>query len=116
MIKGYEEIASFGKANVEALVQSSTLALKGAEELTKVFAALGNQNVERASAAVKALAGVRSPADLIQLQSQLTREGTDSLVSDSRKIAEIVNTIVTSALEPLQARFKAASDLYKVAA
>lgn len=116
MIKGFEEIVSFGKGNVEALVQSGTLAAKGTEELAKALAALGNQNVERAGAAAKALAGVKSPAELVQLQAQISRESVDSIVSDSRKIAEIVNTIVSSALEPIQARFQAASELYKAAA
>lgn len=116
MIKGYEEIVSFGKGNIEALVQSGTLAAKGTEELVKAFAALGSQSLDRATAVTQALAVAKGPAELMQLQTQLVREGADTWVNESRKLAEIFGTVVTSALEPLQARVKAASDLYGRAA
>ncbi len=112
----YEDLFSFGKENVEALVQSSTLAAKGFEELVKAYAAYTGQTIDKANATVKALATAKSPTEFVQLQAQLTKENTESLLAEPKKLAEIVNTIVTSSLEPIQARFKVAADLYKVAA
>lgn len=116
MITTYEDIISFGKQNVEAVVQSGTLAAKGFEELSKVLAAYNGHSIERAATAARALAAAKSPAEFLQLQAQLTREGTESLIAETRKIAEIFTTVMTSALEPLQARVSATTDLYKVAA
>ena len=112
----YEDFLSFGKDNVEALVQSSTLAAKGFEELVKAYAAYTGQTIDKANATVKALSSAKSPTEFIQLQAQLTKENAESLLADSKKLAEIVNTIVTSSLAPIQTRIKAAADLYKVAA
>lgn len=112
----YEEIFAFGKENVEALVQSSTLAAKGFEELSKAYAAYAGQNVDKVNAAVKALASAKTPVEFVQLQAQLSKENTESLLAETRKLAEIVNAIVASSLEPIQSRFKVAANLYKVAA
>ncbi len=116
MIKTYEELLSFSKENIEALVQSGTLAAKGYEELVKAYADYSGRNLDKATAAVKTLAGAKSIHELVQLQSELTRESADSFVSESRKFAEIANTVATSAMAPIQARFEAATTLYKTAA
>ncbi len=116
MLMNYEELASFGKQNVEAMVQSTTLTAKGVQELGKVYAAFAEANFRKATAAAQALSGVKSPNELLQVQAQLMRENTDNLVAESGKVVEIVQTVVTSALEPLQARMRAAADLYKVTA
>ena len=116
MMKTYEDLLSFGKENVAALVQSGTLATKGFEELAKAYAAIAGESVNKATAASKALVSVKSPAELVQLQAQFARESADSFLAESRKLAEIVNTVTTSAFEPLQARAKAVSGLYKATA
>lgn len=115
MVK-YEELFSFGKENVEAFVQSSTLAAKGYEELVKAYAAYTGQTIDKSTAAVKALASAKSPTEFLQLQAQLTKDNTEALLAETRKLAEIVNAIVTSSMEPIQNRFKVAASLYKVAA
>lgn len=116
MTNKYEELLAFSKANVEAMVQSSTLAAKGFEELTKAYAAYTGEAIDKTNAAVKALASAKSPTEFVQLQAQLAKENTESLLAETRKLAEIVNAIVTSSMAPIQARFKVAADLYKVAA
>lgn len=116
MMKKYEELLSFGKENVEALVQSGTLAAKGYEELMKAYTAFASQNIERAQAAAKALAGAKSPSEFVQLQLDLLREAGETLALESRKMAEIASTVTASAVEPLQARLQAAAGLYKSAA
>lgn len=116
MIKTYENLFSFGKENVEALVQSGTLATKGFEEVSKAYAAYATENFNKATAAVKALASVKSPTEFVQLQAQFARESVDGFIAESRKLSEIANTVATSALEPLQARAKAASSVFKAAA
>lgn len=116
MLKKYEELLSFGKENVEALVQSGTLAAKGYEELLKAYTAFATQSVERVQAAAKALATAKSPNEFFQLQIDLTREAGEALALETRKLAEIASTVTASAVEPLQARFQVAASLYKAAA
>ena len=114
-IQSVEQITAFGKENVEALVKSSTLAVKGFEELAKVYTTLASQSIETTTSAVKALSSVKNPAEFQSLYSSLAKEGFDSFVSESRKFQELATSIVTSSFAPLTARVQALSSLAKVA-
>lgn len=113
MINGYEELVAFNKGNVEAVVKSSSLAAKGFEELAKVYADYTGQSVEKANAAVKALTACKSPVEFVQLQSDLTRQGFEALISESRKLAELTSKIFNISLQPINERFSAFTDIVK---
>ncbi len=115
MINGYNELMSFGKDNVDALVKSSTLAAKGFEELAKVMQAYNTQQAEKLQDAIKTLSACKSPVDFQAAYTQLSKEQMDSLVSEGKKFAEIATTIVTTAIEPLNARVAAFQKLSKAA-
>ncbi len=111
--QNFEEIVSFGKENVEALVKSGTIAVKGLEELTKVYSALASQSIEQTSGAVKALSSAKNPAEFQAIYSGLVKTSFDSFVSESRRIQELANNIVTSSLAPLSARAQAVTGTFK---
>ncbi|WP_185961297.1 phasin family protein [Telmatospirillum sp. J64-1] len=116
MIKSYEEIMAFGKGNIEAMVKSSTLAAKGFEEMGKAYQSLAGQSAEKAQAAAKALAACKTPQELIEVQTKLTREGIETAVAESRKFAEMTSTVIASSMEPLNARIAAFQSLASKAA
>jgi len=108
-----DQLVSFGKDNVEALVKSSTLAVKGLEELSKIYSALANQSVEKTSAAVKALASTKTPAEFQSVYNDLAKNSFEQFLSETRKIQELTNSIVTDSVAPLNARVQALQGLYK---
>ncbi|OIQ93709.1 phasin protein [mine drainage metagenome] len=110
-----DQLVSFGKDNVEALVKSSSLAVKGLEELSKVYAALANQSVEQTSAAVKALSSAKSPTEFQSIYNDLAKNNFEQFIAESRKIQELTNSLVTSSVAPLSARVQALQSMYKVA-
>jgi phasin family protein len=114
--QNFEQIVSFGKDNVEALVKSGSVAAKGIEELTKVYSTLANQSIEKTSSAVKALTAAKSPTEFQSIYVNLAKSNFESFVSESRKIQELANTIVTSSFAPLNARVQALSGAFKPAA
>lgn len=113
---GFEKFIALGKDNAEALVKSSTIAVKGFEEIAKASQALATKSAEKADAAVKAFLAVKSPTEFADLQTKLARESIETAISESRKFAELAQNAFTAALEPLNARIAAFQALAKSAA
>lgn len=115
-IEGFDKFIGFGKDNAEAVVKSSTLAVKGFEEIAKASQAYLTQSVEKTDAAVKALFSVKTPVEFADLQGKLARESIEAAIAEGRKLAELSQTVFTAALEPLNARIAAFQSLVKSAA
>lgn len=116
MINGYNDLLAFGKENFDAVVKSGTLAAKGIEELSKVYASYTGQSIEKANAVVKALSSAKTPQEFLSLQNQVARESIEQIVVDSRKFAELFSSVLHTSFEPLTARFAAFQSLAKSAA
>ena len=115
-IEGFEKLVSLGKENAEALAKSSAATVKAIEEISKAQQAVIAKNVETADAAVKAMFAVKSPAEFADLQGKLARESIETAIADSRKLAELATSALTTAFEPLNARLAAFQALVKTAA
>jgi phasin family protein len=103
----FDKIVAFNKETTEALVKSSTAAYKGFEELSKATQEVLTKTVSSNDAAIKALLAVKSPTELADLQSRLTRETVETAIAESRKLVELASTAYTTAVEPLNARVAA---------
>ena len=108
LLKGYEDLAAFSKENVDALVQSSTIVAKGAEEIGKEVAAFAQSSFEKNVAAGKALMSVKSINEAVDLQNTLAKQNFDAFVSEATKIQELSVKVANEALAPLTARLNAA--------
>lgn len=112
-IANVEQITAFGKDNVEALVKSTTLAVKGLEELAKAYSSLANSSIEQTSTAIQALSGAKNPTEFTSIYNNVAKTNFEAFVAESRKIQELANGIVTSSFAPLNARIQALSGLVK---
>lgn len=111
----FDQIVSFSKENTDALVKSSSLAIKGLEELTKAYTSFANQSIEHTMSAVKALTAVKSPTEFQTVYSGLAKTSLESLVAESRKIQELASSVVTSSVAPINARVQAVGSSFKAA-
>ncbi|PKU26032.1 phasin family protein [Telmatospirillum siberiense] len=114
-VQNFDQIVAFSKENVEALVKSGSLAVKGLEELTKAYTTLANQSIEQTSSAVKALTSAKNPGEFQSIYGDLAKSNFEALFSESRKIQELANSVVTSSFAPLNARVQALSGIFKAA-
>lgn len=114
-VQNFDQIVAIGKENVEALVKSGSLAVKGLEELTKAYTTLANQSIEQTSSAVKALSTAKSPTEFQSIYSDLAKSGFESFFAESRKFQELANSVVTSSFAPLNARVQSLSGIFKAA-
>lgn len=114
--KLFEEMNEFSKGNIEALVESSRVAAKAAEQLSQHAAETARKNFEQATAAMKSMAAVKSPTELFQLQSDLARKSFDDMIAEASKTSETMLKLAGDIFQPLSNRFAVAADKLKVAA
>ena len=95
------------KGNADALTESGNASRAAVQQLTKAYQELTTKNVRNVSAAMQALAGVKSPAEYIELQQRLIKEGVETAVGDSQRIAQLTTTVFTAAFEPVKKRIEA---------
>ena len=81
------------KPNVDALAETGNASRAAVQELTKAYQELTTKNVRNVTAAMQALAGVKSPTDFIELQQKLIKEGVETAVGDSQRIAQLTTAV-----------------------
>jgi phasin family protein len=107
-IKGYEDMQGFGKENVEAFVQASTILAKGAEQISKQVMALTQSSMQNSVSTAKALMGCKTLRDVIDLQTDFARSNFDALVAEGTKLSELSFKLTNEAIAPIQARLNVA--------
>ena len=105
MTKTYEEFTSINKEAVDAFVKSSAIFAKGFEEISRQVFALTQTLFEANMATGKAVMGVKTPKDLLDLQSGLVSHSFNTALSQATKISELSVKIANQAAEPIQAHF-----------
>lgn len=114
--KMFEELNDFSKGNIEALVESSKVAAKVAEQLGQNAAETARKNFENATAAMKSFASVKTPTEFFQLQSDYARSAFDQLISETSKNSETMLKLAGDVFQPISNRFAVAAEKMKAAA
>jgi|GEM_PF-2110840 phasin family protein len=102
--KGYDEIAAFGKANIDALIQANTVFTKGVEAISKEVISLTQSQFESAAAGAKAIFEARTLKDFVELNADFHKAHFDKLVANSTKLGELGAKVATDTFAPISAR------------
>ena len=105
--KAADEVAAFGKSNVDAFIQAGSIFFHGFEELTRSFVGLTQAQVETGMSAAKAMIGAKTLTELTDLQNSFTKTAFDTAVSEATQISELAIKIANEAIEPISARVTA---------
>jgi phasin family protein len=100
--KSGEAAEKIMKGNAEALADSGNASRAAIQELTRAYQELAIKNAKNLTAAMQSLAAVKSPAEFIELQQRLIKEGVEAAVSDSQHIAQLTTAVFTAAFEPVK--------------
>ena len=95
------------KGNADAPIESGNTSRAAVQELTKAYQEMATKNVRNLTAAMQALARVKSPTEYIELQQKLIKEGVETTVGDSQRIAQLTTAVFTAAFEPVKKRIEA---------
>lgn len=103
-VKGFDEIASFSKENVDAVMASSNAAAKGIESMNAELFAYSKGQMEEGVAAVKALSSAKNMREYFDIQNAMMKTSYDRFVSESSKFSEMGLKIMSEVAEPVNAR------------
>ncbi len=90
------------KANTDALTESGHASAAAFQELSKAYQDLATRNAANLTAAIQALSAVKNPAEFIQIQQKLIKEGVEAAVTDSQNIAHLTAAVFTAAFDPVK--------------
>lgn len=107
LLKSYEDLQAAGKANVEALVESSSIAAKGAEDLSREIVAYSQSALDKSITTGKAMLTAKSIQEVVELQKDFFKSSFDSMVAEATRIQELSVKVTNEALAPLSTRVNA---------
>ena len=110
------EMTDLSKGNVEAIVEATKIAAKGAEDIARYTADYGRQAIEKANATAKDLAGAKSPTEFFQIHSEASRKALDAMVAETSKFTESYLKLWGEIVQPVSNRVAVAMEKVKVAA
>ena len=110
------EATEFGKANVEAVVESGKIFFAGAQEIVKSDIETGKTVIETVTEDAKKIAAIKSPTELMQLQGEIARRNFDALVSFGSKRTEAWVKLYNDAFAPISNRVSVAAEKISKAA
>ena len=111
--KAMEDAVEFSKGNLEAVVASTRIAAKGAQDIAKYSADYGRKTIEGANETAKKFAAVKSPTEFFQLQSEVAKSNLDAAVAEASKFTESYLKLLGEIVQPMQNRYAVAVEKVK---
>jgi phasin family protein len=105
--KAADEVAAFGKSNVEAFIQAGTIFFHGFEQIARTMVSLTQAQVEANMTTAKALISAKTLTELTDLQNAYSKSTFDHVVSEATQLSELAIKITNEAIEPISARVTA---------
>ena len=90
--------------SVEAFMKSSQIWAAGVQDLHKTFAATAQAQVEAAMGTMKAMSGVKSIKEAMDLQTTMARASMETAMAETGKLTDASVKLTEQALAPITAR------------
>jgi hypothetical protein len=94
------------QANTAAMHEGGKAATVAFQDLAKAYQDLATKNAANLKSAIQALTAVKSPAEFIEVEQRLIKEGVQAAVNDSQNIAKLTAAVFTAAFEPVKQRIQ----------
>ena len=114
--KIFEQMTTFGKGNVEALMESSKIAARGMETISRQATEYAKTSFDEASETMKTLSSVKSPTELVKLQGDFMRSQFDKMVAEASRSTETMLKLFGDVAQPLSNRASVAIEKIKMPA
>lgn len=114
-MKTAEQFITFGQGNVEALIKSGQIVANGWQDLSKQFAAHAQAAMDESMSTFRAMTGVRSFKDAIDLQTSFARNSFEKAISQTGAMTEQSFKIAEQAIQPIAGRVTLAVESFKAA-
>jgi phasin family protein len=109
--KGFDDIAAFGQANIDALIQTTAVFSKGVEEFSKEMTSLTRASIETGADAARATFAAKTVKDVVVVQTDFTKASFEKLLANWARFGELGVKLATETASPLTARAAAVAAL-----
>jgi phasin family protein len=114
--KHIRDLTAFGSANLEAVTASGKIWAAGVTDLTNQVAGTARSTFEDSVATFRALTGVKSVKEAIDIQGSYGKAAFANAVAVSKSLTEASIKLTEQAMAPLTARLAVAVDTLAKAA
>jgi hypothetical protein len=108
--EGYEELVNLSRHNMEGMTKATQAMLKGASDLSSLWASFWSEQLTIGVEAMRSLAESDSWDQALKVQNEFTRSSLDRVCSRAVKSTEVTAEMLTSSLVPLQESARRASE------
>ena len=112
MFKTAEEVAAFGRGNIEAMAKSAQIYFTGVQDLSRQAASMVQGLSDQALESAKALSNARSLKEAAEIQAGIARTSFERAISETTKLQETALKVVEQAAAPLSARLTVAFEKF----
>lgn len=113
LAKGYETATAFNQETIDAVMKSSEITSKALEGINAEILSYSKKSFENGVAAAKDFAASKNVSELFEKQADFAKSSMDDFMKQSVKLNEMCMAAAKSAMEPVGARFSAATDVFK---
>jgi phasin family protein len=114
-VASLSELNAHGKKNLDAMVESATVAQKGAEALSQQALGFAKTAWEDGVAASKELSTARSVQEFFELQTTWAKKSMERYMAELTKTNEILTSTVKDSLKPINERVTESVETFQAA-
>lgn len=114
-MKTSEDLVAFSQGNFEAFVKAGQIFTSGIHGISKHIASSTQASVEETVALTKALAGVKSVKEAVDLQTGYARSVVEKAVAETGKVTDASLKLTEQTIAPLTARVTLAVEKFGAA-
>jgi phasin family protein len=103
-MKTAEEAVAFSQGNFEAFVKASQVFTAGLQDISKHLAAATQASVDDSVSFTKALVGVKSVKEVVDLQASYARSAIEKAVAETGKLTDASVKLAEQSFAPITAR------------
>ena len=108
--RSYEELSTLGRDNMEDMAKAGQAMLRGAADLSNLWASYWNEQLATGMQAMRSLADCHGWDEALTVQNEFTRKSLDRACSRAVKSAEVTAEMLTGSLVPLQESARRAAE------
>jgi phasin family protein len=109
------ELNAAGKRNLEAWVESTSAAQRGAEVLSQQSLGYAKKSWEDGVAAAQSLAQARSVQEVVELQTTYAKSAIETYLSEVTKMTDVFTASVKESFKPINERVTASVERFQAA-
>ena len=112
VVKTAEEMFAFSQGNLDAVTRSGQILATGMQDMGQTFAAAARASMDETMGTFKAMAGVKSIKDAMDLQASLIRSAMEKAVAHTSTLTDSTMKLTEQSFAPISARLSLAAEKF----